>query len=287
VLASGPWYTSSFFWFGAGLAVSLVGLVATTLVTVYSRPRGRLVYGLLSAEPLLQASQISELQISYKGQILDDPQLLIVRLANEGGRDIPRSSFDDGKPLILDLNTNIVTVLRNASSRDPGSLKLEVEGSQLKVGPDLIRRGEGIDLVILANGRGAYLTVESPLIDVRVRALRRRANEPIPNTDYLRQYDELQPGAADRILRMVEEQRQFQERMTRARFTARLSLFLLLGLIFAASIAYAIYIGVRGQSSAAIAIAGIGVGVVAIGIVSLSTRRTEGFPDSRGDSQDE
>jgi uncharacterized membrane protein len=288
VLASGAWYASGTVFAAAGVLVALVALTVSAALTLYSLPHGRLVYGLLSAESLLPAATLaSDLQISYKDQILDDPQLLVVQLANEGGRDIPTSSFDDGRPLIFDLNVEIVAVLRNALGRNSAAIKIEYEGSRLKIGPNLIRRGDVIQLAILASGHRAYLTVQSPLIEVSVQESRRKTTELIPNVEYLRRYDELQPGASERILRMVEGQQQFKERMTRARFVGRLSGFVLLSLALLASMGAAIYIGVRGQSFAAGAIAAIGTTAVVASTVSLLTTRRGALLGSRNDSPDE
>ncbi len=237
MLASGFWYTSGAFWAGAGVAaVLLAGLLG--VVAAYSQRPALLVYELLSAEPLLRVSGShgSDLQISYQDQIIADPQLLIVQLANQGGKDIPSFSFDADRPLVLDLNAQIISVLRNASALGSDLAQLTVKGSLLKVGPNLIRRGDVIELVILASGSGARLVlVDNPLIDVKVRALSRRTTESIRRPEYLRQYDELLPGASDRIMRMVEEQRRYQERTTRVRLVTRLSAFLVLSIILLTS----------------------------------------------------
>ena len=288
MLASGSWYTSSAFWAAAGAVVALTVGALTVVLTSYYRPRGRLVYGLLSTEPLLSAaSPTSDLQILYNGQVVDYPQLVVIRLANEGGRDIPSSSFDEARPLILDLNVDIVTILRDASSLESEPLKIEVEGSRLNIGPGLIRRGDEIQLVILARGRGAHLTVQNPLMDVTVRELRRKTPELIPNAEYLRQYSELQPGAAERILRMVEEQRQLEDRVTRARLATRLSIYLLLGFTLLASIAFAIYIGIHEKNFVGVLVVTLSAPLLVAGISVFLTIRERGPLGSRSDSSHE
>lgn len=53
----------------------------------------------------------------------------------------------------------------------------------------------------------------------------------IPDSEYLRQYEKLHPGSAERILRMVEDERKLQTRRDRLRFIISVTLMLFLVII--------------------------------------------------------
>jgi hypothetical protein len=96
--------------------------------------------------------------------LLRPPYLLEVTLTARGRRDIPSSAFDQGRTLVFGLGARIVKVLQvrcsPASSLAP---PVAIEGSALKVGPELVGRRQ--------------ITTISVLVDGGVSRQRKRRNE--------------------------------------------------------------------------------------------------------------
>jgi hypothetical protein len=135
------------------------------------------------------------LQVLYDGQPLDDPRVIWVRLRAKGRSDIRSEEFDQDRPLALAFHAKIIAVLSVDSGSSSGSaLKRQVDGTKLKIGPDLMRMGMTLAIAVLVDGPPAGLTYESTLANV---ALRRE--------DYRYPADEV--AAATRIALGFREQR--------------------------------------------------------------------------------
>jgi hypothetical protein len=167
VLSAAPWYTSGTVWGAAGfVAVVLFGALTTLVTFIVGTPRRQLTYSLLTDVPLLgwapqQTRQ--DVQVLFRDKPLHNPRVLSVRLTARGRRDIRSSDFDQSKPLALDVGVRIVGVLGSKNMPAP------CEGTRFLVGPALIRKRQSMTYTVLADGPGAHLTCDSPLIDVVVR----------------------------------------------------------------------------------------------------------------------
>lgn len=171
--AATPWYESVTAWTAIGsVAVTLTLLFAiVTTVRAYVYARRSLVYA-LTAFPLISIAPggSSELKILHGDKELHDPYILDIRLSSKARRDIPSTSFDQGKPLCIDVGVPVVAV--NSVECVPESApipKVEVGETCVKIGPSLIRKRQTVTLAILVDGPGAQLKFESALIEVRLR----------------------------------------------------------------------------------------------------------------------
>jgi hypothetical protein len=90
---------------------------------------------LLSTAPGLEKS---ELKVIFGDEVLHNPHFLTIRLENQSGRDIRSSDFDQGKPLILDVNARIVAILATSDFLSTSNF-LTWEDSPLYYDP-LLRR---------------------------------------------------------------------------------------------------------------------------------------------------
>lgn len=171
---AGAWYSSGTFWTGAGAAATLVVGLATVAVTYLTRfARQRLEYNLRTVAPLLSAPDgvRDDLEVRHRGAKLEHPYIAEVVLAGSGRRDIPRTDFDNGDPIRLDLSAPIVELLRvqatDTASATPAP-PVRVDGSALLVGPALIGRRQRIVITALVEGE-PDLCCEAPLANARVR----------------------------------------------------------------------------------------------------------------------
>jgi hypothetical protein len=159
------WYASETFWAATAVGVALLIGVPTFLVTWV--PRQRLYYWAPPATPLLAPDTrgIADLEIRHGGRQLADPYLLEVTLRARGRRDIPSSAFDQGRPLVFDLGARIVKVLQvrwsPTSSLAP---PVAIEGSALKVGPELVGRRQITTISVLVDGGRPHLVCTQPVL---------------------------------------------------------------------------------------------------------------------------
>ncbi len=159
------WYSSGVFWAAMSVGVALLIGVPTFMVTWV--PRQRLYYWAPPATPLLASGtrSIADLEVRHDGRQLADPCLLEVTLIARGRRDIPSSAFDQGRPLVFDLGAEIVKVLQvrcsPASSLVP---PVTNEGSDLRVGPELVGSRQITTISVLLDGDRPHLVCTQPVL---------------------------------------------------------------------------------------------------------------------------
>jgi hypothetical protein len=171
---AGELYTSGTFWSAMSVLVALIVGAATVAVTYLTRfARPRLIYGVGTKTPLLTAPDgvRDDLELRHRGRLLKTPHVIEVVLAGEGRRDIPRTAFDGGEPIRLDLGAPIVELLQvkavDSASATP-TPPVHVDGAALLVGPALIGRRQTITITALVEGEPT-LHCDAPLPNARVR----------------------------------------------------------------------------------------------------------------------
>lgn len=114
--------------------------------------------------PMLHASsaELSEhVKVEIGGRQVDAPHLVRLFLRNAGTGDLPSSCFDKNRPLNFRLSKR---PLWSQQSR----AEVRLEGSEIKIGPLLLRSGEWLSLSVLCDGDPRLILVDSPLIDTNV-----------------------------------------------------------------------------------------------------------------------
>jgi hypothetical protein len=166
--AAGEWYTDGTLWAavgGVGTAVGVVIGLITLWRTVLDPNKRRLFYSMPTVAPLLRQVG-ADLEVRHEGQLLALPYAVKVQLVSRGRKDIPSSSFDNGEPIILDVGAPIVTGLSVDSDTDTMPPHV-VKGTELHIGPGLIRKRQTLTFTLLTDGRPT-LTCRNSLIDVQV-----------------------------------------------------------------------------------------------------------------------
>jgi hypothetical protein len=173
MLAAVHWYASTTLWTAVVDLVAAFSTIGASIVAYrVAMPRRSIVYGMLVSAPLLSAPSGVKpgLRLLHGDEELADPHLLEIELACRGRKDIPSSSFDQGTPFCIDVGIRIVALLQTTFVPAKAPVpKVAAVGSELRVGPSLIRKDQVVRFTVLADGPGARLTDQNPLIDVTVR----------------------------------------------------------------------------------------------------------------------
>jgi hypothetical protein len=170
------WYTNGTVLGIAGFIVGILGIALAVILWRFGTPRGLLEYSMSEPRALVSRSSpmnADELEVKFRNVKVENPYLTTVRLTNHGNRDIRSDDFDQGNPIILNLNTQIIDVL--TSTLDAKYLSLR-QKDKLLISPTLIRRNEKISADLLTEG-APDLTCEQSLADVKVR-LDSKWNQP-------------------------------------------------------------------------------------------------------------
>ena len=155
-VASFPWAT---LW-GAvsGLCAFITGALTIILwrlsnrrrVLLYSTP---VVTSLLSAHVTHMPE--GDIHVMFKGQPLTDPHLVTLRVESRSRKDIANGDFNADKPLVIRLGTSFA-----APVSEPTEVlvdKLNIENSDISIGPCFIQRGLVVLLQFITEGPPAYL----------------------------------------------------------------------------------------------------------------------------------
>jgi hypothetical protein len=172
------WYTNGTIIGITGVAAGVLAIVVAILLWRLGAPRGLLEYSMPVAEAVVgRRPQLrnDDLRVTVRGNEAEDPHLVIVRLENNGHRDIRAEDFDQKMPLILKLGVPILAVLSSPGGSDRVFSVME-SASEINVQPRLIRRGQTMTINILTEGRPT-LSCDESLADVKVRL--RSADTPM------------------------------------------------------------------------------------------------------------
>ena len=117
MLASGPFYTSLFFWTVASPIICLIIGLLTVFVTLgtwrFGPPRPLLIYNMPVATSLLTMDApsfghaSSDLKIVYCGHVLTNPYVVRLRVDSQRRKDISSLDFDQEQPVVFDLGAPI------------------------------------------------------------------------------------------------------------------------------------------------------------------------------------
>lgn len=117
-----------------------------------------------------EALEEYDLQMNFKGQKLDHPYLTIFAIRNVGSRDIVSSDFDGGRPIEVKID-EVKTIWQSNKSRDREGLQPKLsENSEIRFGPELIKRGESWEYMVVTDGQPeSELRFQEFLKNVKVR----------------------------------------------------------------------------------------------------------------------
>lgn len=172
--------SSATFWAEAGVVVALVvGIVSVGIAWIalkVASQKLRLYYAMSAVAPLLTTpvDMRSDLELFHNGILLEDPRVVTIELVSRSRGDIANKEYNDGQPLILNINAKIVKVLGEPSGRGPGSiLAVNPDNKVLKIGPSLIHGRDQVTITVLTDGDEPFLTLQDSLlinVDVKPRA---------------------------------------------------------------------------------------------------------------------
>jgi hypothetical protein len=169
LLASGNWATSPL-WIPLGVFVAIIVGAATVWLTyklVFSRQR--LDYSSFVSPLVARKAELADqLRIFYSSgeKALEEPQFVQVRLTCRSAKDIGRNDFDGLRPLIIEMGVPVVAILSDSGTPTSG-LDAKRSGTQIQVGPGLIRKKAMITFDILVDGEPT-ISVVNPLRDVEM-----------------------------------------------------------------------------------------------------------------------
>jgi hypothetical protein len=180
IAATSP-YASATFWTAVGGLAALLAIVATILLRRFPVPRV-IVYRLPRATSLISTDapgmEHADIQVTSHGQHVTRPYAVSMRIESRSRFDIPRSDFDGGVPMVLDLGAKIVSPLLIEGS-DELKAAVEIAGSEIKIKPTTIRWKQYVRVNVLTEGEPALKTTGWPIgTTLTDQAMRVMQNSP-------------------------------------------------------------------------------------------------------------
>jgi hypothetical protein len=133
-----------------GLLVTIAG-VAIAIKTLRAKRR-RLSISALPPAPLLtpHSRQVSKLEVAHNGVPLPDPHIVTFLLENFGDVSIDSSCFDRGRPITLNLGTEVVEILSVKRRPDANSsFANTAKSNAVTLGPDILKPGQRLSIQLL------------------------------------------------------------------------------------------------------------------------------------------
>jgi hypothetical protein len=162
-----------------GVLALLVAVATFILTYVIGVLRRRFIYGMTVSAPLVNSSVARpELHMLWREQEVTNPHILEVELAYRGRADVESSDFDKDRPLCLDMGVPIIDLVETVFHLAKAPLpRVEAVGTELRIGPDLLRKGQAMTFVVLADGPSARLACVNPVVNVKDREVRYQARQ--------------------------------------------------------------------------------------------------------------
>ena len=153
----------------ATVVISALGIVVAVRVGSTKR---QLRYGFALDIPLLLGApehSMQHLKVLYKGEPLNEPRVLLVRLISRGRKAITRENFDGDNPLTFDFGARVVALLGAGTKPKSATLPdLGTDQTKLEVWPSLILKRQTITVGVLVDGTPSGITCNRRLADVDI-----------------------------------------------------------------------------------------------------------------------
>jgi hypothetical protein len=149
------------------LALSVLILVAgVAALAVQFMTLRRVRFHLEASAPLAAEESRLRVAVGAGDKPVLAPWMASLVVQNLSRREIGKSDFDSGKPLVLDLGVPIVA----PTSASPGwaARALSHEGSQLRIGPEEIPARGSATISVLTDGEPQPSVVAAPLVNISV-----------------------------------------------------------------------------------------------------------------------
>lgn len=167
------------------VAVAVFALLVGLAGAVYQRrsvlpPKRRLTITAQRPTPLLSnESPVKGLSVRYNDTIIKTPHVVTLTIENTGKHDLSSAQFDQDRPVLIDLSAQIIKVLDIYKGPDGAGPKWTEHGSKIEIGPDLIRRGQRLEMQILTDGRPdvschGHLIDTKLAVDIETQEVRQR-----------------------------------------------------------------------------------------------------------------
>ena len=142
----------------AALVVGIPAIAAT--VWAGRTRRSRVGWDVIDTVELVpDTSQTLGVQVTLGGVTLSDPWLCSLALENLGRRDLSDSSFNGSRPLRFEVGAPVIQVLSDAG------LKVTTNGSDISVGPSLLKARRRYRVRLLLDGPPAFAVAAEELVD--------------------------------------------------------------------------------------------------------------------------
>jgi hypothetical protein len=171
MVTAAHWYESSAFVGITGLVISVLAAVGTTVAAYrFAKPRRLILVDIPRArfsalEPSPQ--DWPDIFAAKTEHEFENLRLIRVQLRSKGRWDIATSAFDRHRPIVIDIGISILD-MKSVQPADVPHLEAEIAGTELKIGPGLVRRRRRWNFTLLTDGPATCFKCVNPLTDVDI-----------------------------------------------------------------------------------------------------------------------
>jgi len=165
-----------------GIGIGVFGVLVSVTIAYFARRPKRLDYSITTNRQILvpgsyrQYSHLGALAVTFEGERLSDPRLLVFRIANSGKIEIRPDDFDQPLHLSVGLDAKVVTAGVVGSQPADLSVKLDkISRSIVALDPVLLNSGDWVDIQLLIDGLALEPTVNGRIAGATIRHRTREA----------------------------------------------------------------------------------------------------------------
>jgi hypothetical protein len=147
---------------------AIIGIPISILIYRFSQERKHLDYEFLSVVRLLadQATRLAgELELRFKGDVIKDPYLLLVRLINTGNKPLEVEDFE--QPIRIDLDVPVLSAWVAKAEPKDFAPDLSWRGNSVFLPGALFNQGDWVAVSVLADGEPKERSVGVRIVGVK------------------------------------------------------------------------------------------------------------------------
>ena len=136
----------------SGWAFGIIGVVAT-IITAYLSLRKRRISLTSTSSAIIRSPDDSlglDIEVRVNDQKVANPVLMKIEMQNLGPKDLPSSQFDQNKPLTLDINMPVLSIVASIGFEHLPMISPD-NANHIEIQPELLRKGKTWTLTALVD----------------------------------------------------------------------------------------------------------------------------------------
>lgn len=156
-------------WQFFGAILVIIGIIISIILYWIQRPKSSLSWKIISNAPLVKiSSEIrGNLQVLFEGNLVENIQLIIVRIINTGNVSIKSGDYEHPINFTFDENAQILSAEIIETIPNNIEVSVNIEENRVFMSPTLLNKGDSVTIKTLVNQFENHILVDGRIVGVK------------------------------------------------------------------------------------------------------------------------